>query len=172
MLEEDRVDMAICSTYGNVNTEKYICVDIFKDCYGLIVPENHPFAVKASVSSMDLAAYEGQIAINNRTRFTTQWMFVTNTLEAVVPDIELVDILNGLTDNNAVPLLRGCPCLVHKNSTLSLDERLRFIPLVNPRLEFSVSLLWKKSKSSRLIQAFANAIKDVSRTLDLDAPSE
>lgn len=159
MLDTDSADVVITGIPQNFADETYDHLELFVDKHYLVAPIDHPLAKKKSVVPADLRGET--IQVPSREFFGVVSQQIRGYLK---PEQNGIFVSEELEDMNTLPLLihsENCMgvSLGHLESYYD-DPYLRFVPLKGGNLDFTVAVVWKRSRKSSAIIGYAQALKD------------
>lgn len=157
-LEDDLIDLAITGIPEGFDNPKYEHVALFDDTHFAVVPADHPLAKKKEVSPADLRGETVQVP--SREFFGIASRSIRDYLR---PEQNGIFFSEECEDMNSIPLLlhsQNCigVSLGHLEAYYD-DPYLRFIPLKDSKLHFTVAAVWKQSRESAVVKSYARAVK-------------
>lgn len=167
-LMHNEADLTISLTFDDINVEWYDQFEIFDDCYGLVVNEEHELASLQQITLNELNDSDLVLALPDRDLHRIEWSYLYNELHRANIVLEMHDCIQDANDYTLFPLLRNCPAVMPMHFMSMLDNRLRFIPIVSPYLHCSVSAIWKKKYENPTVRCFVQAIDSVTSAMSTE----
>lgn len=157
-LEDGSVDIVLDMDLANYPSPLYEKLPLYQDGYGALLPKGHKLATRATLAMDDLA---GEVLLlPSRAYYGSSWKFLSKALEeSLGKAVDARDILNDPMELPFHVSTTGGIGLMAQHALNMIDAHgLVCIPIDDERLQFDVSLVWRKDKEKdSLVQLIALA---------------
>lgn len=165
-LDDDLIDLAITGIPEGFDDPQYEHLALFDDTHFAIVPSDHPLAKKKEISPADLRGETVQVP--SREFFGRASRSIRDYLK---PEQNGIFFSEECEDMNSIPLLlhsQNCVgvSLGHLQAYYD-DPYLKFIPLKDSKLHFTVAAVWKRSRGNDTIRSYAQAMKEAMGSIEM-----